>query len=63
MYSPRLYKYRDSYVLYLPKVHAFGIPYTHFFWFRHTHTRRFRPLRYLCLNGKIIISNSGFLLR
>ena len=26
MYSPRLYKYRDSYVLYipLPTVHAFG---------------------------------------
>ena len=24
MYSPRLYKYRDSYVLYTPTVHAFG---------------------------------------
>ena len=24
MYSPRLYKYRDSYVLYIPLVHAFG---------------------------------------
>ena len=24
MYSPRLYKYRDSYVLYIPTVHAFG---------------------------------------
>ena len=23
MYYPRLYKYRDSYVLYIPKVHAF----------------------------------------
>ena len=30
---PRLYKYRDSYVLFLPTVHAFGIviPYTHSF--------------------------------
>ena len=24
MYSPRLYKERDSYVLYIPTVHAFG---------------------------------------
>ena len=24
MYSPRLYKYQDSYVLYTPTVHAFG---------------------------------------
>ena len=24
MYSPRLYKYRDSYVLYIPTVQAFG---------------------------------------
>ena len=24
MYSPRLYKYRDSYVLYKPTVHTFG---------------------------------------
>ena len=24
MYSPRLYKHRDSYVLYIPTVHAFG---------------------------------------
>ena len=24
MYSPRLYKYLDSYVLYIPTVHAFG---------------------------------------
>ena len=24
MYSPRLYKYRDSYVLYIPTVHTFG---------------------------------------
>ena len=24
MYSPRLYKYRDFYVLYKPKVNAFG---------------------------------------
>ena len=23
MYSPRLHKYRDSYVLYIPTVHAF----------------------------------------
>ena len=24
MYSPRLYKYKDSYVRYIPAVHAFG---------------------------------------
>ena len=24
MYSPRLYKYRDSVVLYIPTVHTFG---------------------------------------
>ena len=24
MYSPRLYKYRDSYALYIPTIHAFG---------------------------------------
>ena len=24
MYSPRLYKYRNSYALYIPTVHAFG---------------------------------------
>ena len=24
MYSPRLYKYRDPYVLYIPTVHVFG---------------------------------------
>ena len=24
MYSPRLYKYQDSYVLYIPTVHTFG---------------------------------------
>ena len=30
MYSPRLYKYRDSYVLYIPTVHAFGsVLFTH----------------------------------
>ena len=30
MYSPRLYKYRDSYVIYKPTV-RFGITYTHSF--------------------------------
>ena len=25
MYSPRLYKYQDSYVLYKPTVHTFGL--------------------------------------
>ena len=30
MYSPRLFKYRDSYVLYVPTVHAFGsVNFTH----------------------------------
>ena len=39
MYSPRLYKYRDSYVLYKLKVHTFGtVSFTHaLFWYRHTH--------------------------
>ena len=25
MYSPRLYKYRDYYILHIPTVHAFGL--------------------------------------
>ena len=30
MYSPRLYKYRDSYVQYIPTVHTFGsVNFTH----------------------------------
>ena len=29
MYSPRLYKYQDSYVLYIPTVHDFGLSFTH----------------------------------
>jgi len=38
MYSPRLYKYRDSYVLYKPTVHTFGTLNWHtLFWYRHTH--------------------------
>ena len=38
MYSPRLYKYRDSYVLYKPTVHTFGTVTLHkLFWYRHTH--------------------------
>ena len=29
-YSPRLYKYRDSYLLYIPKVQTFGsVNFTH----------------------------------
>ena len=47
MYSPRLYKYRDSNVLYKPKTYStglrFGIPYTHSF-STDTHTWCFRPL-------------------
>ena len=38
MSSPRLYKYRDSYVLYKPIVHTFGTLNWHtLFWYRHTH--------------------------
>ena len=38
-------KYRDSYVLYKPTVHNFGMVSLHtLFWYRHTHTWRFRPL-------------------
>ena len=37
MYSLRLYKYRDSYVLYKPTVHAFcSLLLTHTLWYRHT---------------------------
>ena len=44
MYSPRLYKYRDSYVLYKPIVHTFGTVTLHtLFWYRHTH-KTFPPL-------------------
>ena len=39
MYSPRLYKYRDSYVLYILTVHTFGtVNFTHTFLAKtHTH--------------------------
>ena len=38
MYSSRLYKYRDSYVLYIPTVHTFGTLTLHtLFWYRHPH--------------------------
>ena len=38
MYSPRLFKYRDSYVLYKPTVHTFGTVSLHtLFWYWHTH--------------------------
>ena len=38
MYSPRLYKYQDSYsTVYTYNTHLqFGIPYTHS-WYRHTY--------------------------
>ena len=47
MYSLRLYKYRDSYVLYLPTVHAFGsIFLTHtLLVYRHPYMT-FPPLEY-----------------
>ena len=38
MYSHILYKYRDYYVLQVPKVHAFGsVLLTHILWYRHTY--------------------------
>ena len=44
MYSPSLYTYRDSYVLYTYSTHLrFGKLYTHSIG-SDTHTRRFRPL-------------------
>ena len=47
MYSPRLYKYRDLYVLYVPAVHAFGsVLLTHHSFGTDTPPCRFRPLRY-----------------
>ena len=39
MYSPRLYKYRDSYVLYKPTVHAFGSVFITHSLLVQTHTR------------------------
>ena len=42
MYSPTLYKYRDSYVLYIPTVHTFS-SLLHSFG-TNTHTWRFCPL-------------------
>ena len=39
MYSPRLYKYRDSYVLYKPIVHAFGSVFITHSLLVQTHTR------------------------
>ena len=47
MYSPRLYKYRDCYVLYKPTVHTFvSVSFTHTLLVQtHTHNvQRFRPL-------------------
>ena len=46
MYSPRLYKYRDSNVLYKPTVHTFGsVNFTHTLLVQtHTPPWRFRPL-------------------
>ena len=38
MYSPRLYKYQDSYVLYLPRVHAFGSKFLTHILLVQTHT-------------------------
>ena len=43
MYSPRLYKYRDSYVLYIPTVHAFGSVFLTHTLLVQTHTWRFCP--------------------
>ena len=45
MYSTRLYKYRDSYVLYIPTVHTFRLvllTHSFKFWYRHT-DRTFPP--------------------
>ena len=36
-FSPRLYKYRESFVLYIPTVHAFGSVLHTVFWQRHTY--------------------------
>ena len=49
MFSPRLYKYRDSYILYIPTVHTFGTVN-----FTHSHDVS-APVFYLCagnLNDK-----------
>ena len=43
IYSPRLYKYRDSYVLYIPTVHAFGSVFLTHTLLVQTHTWRFCP--------------------
>ena len=50
MYSPRLYKFRDSHVLYKPTVQTFGTVNWHtLFWYRHTHMT-------FPLPGKIMIN-------
>ena len=54
MYSPRLYKYRDSYVLYKPTVDAFGsVNLTHTLLVQ-THTHDISaPWCFLIINFKL----------
>ena len=60
MYSPRLFKYRDSYVLYIPTVHAFGSVSLHtLFWYRHTHMT-FPPPGQLILNPHLFSSSRDY---
>ena len=55
MYSPRLYKYQDSYIIYKPTVHTFGMVTLHtLFLYRHTHTWRFHPLGVRGGIGKLV---------
>ena len=40
MYSPRLYKFRDSYVLYIPTVQAFGsLSLTHLYFITYVNSK------------------------
>ena len=59
MYSTRLYKYRDSYVLYIPTVHPFRLVLLPHSFGTDTQTGHFRPL----VKIKIPVYETWFLSR
>ena len=62
MYSPRLYKYRDSYVLYIPTVHTFGSVFLTHTLLVQTHTHNVSaPCLYYIYSNLISIYQSSSL--
>ena len=54
MYSPRLYKYRDSYVLHIPTVHTYGLLLLTHTLLVQTHIHEFPPLASFRLHKSVI---------